>query len=88
LLTPTGTAAKKVVDKELGVLVGSSEFHGSTWLFQSIGVCETKYAYPHKKRRGKEYDKEKFVVGKFVFGFRPRVSDYDCLGEYAVGNRQ
>jgi hypothetical protein len=86
LLTPTGTAAKKVLDKKVGVLVGSSEFHVSTRLFESIGVCEPKYAYPHKKRRGKEYDKEEFV-GKFVFGFRARGNGHERYGASLVERR-
>jgi hypothetical protein len=70
LLAPTGTAVKKVVDKKVGVLVGSSESHGSTWLFQSIGVCEPKYAYPTKKGEGKNMTKRNLLLVSLflVFG--------------------
>jgi hypothetical protein len=70
LLAPTRTAVKKLVDKKVGVLVRSSEFHGSTWLFQSIGVCEPKYAYPTKKGEGKKMTKKNLLLVSLflVFG--------------------
>ena len=69
LLAPATIAARKVVDKKVGVLVGSSEFHSSTRLVQSIGVCEPKYAYPTKKGEGKKMTKKNLLVSLFlVFG--------------------
>jgi hypothetical protein len=35
----------------VGVMLASLESHSSTWLFQTNGVCEPKYAYPTKKER-------------------------------------
>lgn len=69
MLAPATIAARKVVDKKVGVLVGSSEFHSSTRLVQSIGVGEPKYAYPTKKGEGKKMTKKNLLVSLFlVFG--------------------
>jgi hypothetical protein len=50
----------------VGVLVGSLEFYGSTWLFQSIGVGESKYAYPTRKGEGKKMTKRNLLVSLFL----------------------
>jgi hypothetical protein len=76
LFAPARTAAKKVVDKIGGVLVGSSEFHESTWLSQSIGVCESKYACPTKKGEGKNMTKRNLLLVSLflVFGLATMAS--------------
>jgi hypothetical protein len=70
MLTQTRTVAKKVVDKKVGVMLASLESHSSTWLFQTNGVCEPKYAYPHKKGEGKKMTKKNLLLVSLflVFG--------------------
>ena len=51
MLTQTATAAKKVVDKKVGVMVRSLESHSSTWLFSQSGFANPNTLTPQEKER-------------------------------------
>jgi hypothetical protein len=79
--------AKKVVDKKVGVVLASLESHSSTWLFQTNGVCEPKYAYPAKKGEGKKMTKKKLLLVSLflVFGLVTMAATSFAQTQWTVG---